>query len=386
MGTVTTGLQRMLAGNCPAELKSLKIGLVANHTSVDQELRLGVDELISKQFQIKAIFAPEHGFRGNATAGDHVNHHIDQRTGLPVYSLYGELKKPSAEMLDGLDALVFDMQDIGVRFYTYIYTMANTMIAAAEHGLEFYVTDRPNPITGARVEGNILHTQFKSFVGDYGLPIRHGMTVGELAQYFNQEYKLGCSLHIIKMEGWKRNQWYNETSLPWVMPSPNATGMDMAILYPGTCLFEGTNLSEGRGTTRPFEIIGAPWIDGEVWLEALQKYNLKGIIFRAQTFVPFTSKHKGEECQGIQIHVINRVQAEPIKIALAMIESVKALYPSIFDWTAPYKDRYFIDLLLGTDQFRYRVEQGGSLLHWLEEEQEKLATFKQRSKPYLLYT
>lgn len=386
MGTVTTGLQRMLAGQCQAELKNSRIGLVANHTSVDQELRLGADELINKQFQIKAIFAPEHGFRGNTTAGDHVNHQIDQRTRLPVYSLYGESKKPSAEMLDGLDALVFDIQDIGVRFYTYIYTMVNTMIVAAEHGLEYYVTDRPNPITGARVEGNIINAQFKSFVGDYGLPIRHGMTVGELAQYFNQEYKLGCSLHIIKMEGWKRDQWYNETSLPWVMPSPNATGMDMAILYPGTCLFEGTNLSEGRGTTRPFEIIGAPWINGEDWLAELQKYNLKGIIFRPLTFVPFTSKHKGEECQGIQVHVIDREQLEPIKVAIAMIESVKALYPSIFDWTAPYKNRYFIDLLLGTDQFRYRVEQGGSLLDWLEEEQEKLTTFKQRSEPYLLYT
>jgi uncharacterized protein YbbC (DUF1343 family) len=382
---VRTGLQRMLEGECPTKLKKSKIGLIANHTCVDQELRNGAEQLISKQYQIQAIFAPEHGFRGNIAAGAHIIHQQDSRTRLPVYSLYGNSKKPTAEMLQGLNALLFDMQDIGVRFYTYIYTMANAMKAAAEHGLDFYVADRPNPITGDKVEGNIIHSDFRSFVGDYNLPIRHGMTIGELARYFNQEYKIGCSLQIIDMEGWKRNSWYDQTSLQWVMPSPNATGMDMAILYPGTCLFEGTNLSEGRGTTRPFETIGAPWIDGEAWLVELQKYSCGGVIFRPLYFVPTTSKYIGEECQGIQIHVIDREKVDPIRIAFAMIESVKTVHPLFFDWVAPYKDRFFIDLLLGTDQFRHRLNQGDSLIDWLEGEEKALSTFREVRKPYLLY-
>jgi uncharacterized protein YbbC (DUF1343 family) len=381
---VKTGLERILDGEYPS-LKKAKLGLIINHTSVDHQLRLSVEQLLQKGYYVQAIFAPEHGFRGGAIAGKALEHEIDQRTKLPVYSLYGTSKRPTVEMLKGLDALVFDMQDLGVRFYTYIYTMANTMEEAAKQGIEYYVLDRPNPIMGTIVEGNLIDSTFSSFVGNYGLPIRHGMTIGELARYINEEYKIGCSLHVIEMENWKRSDWYDQSSLQWVMPSPNATEITMAALYPGTCLFEGTNVSEGRGTTKPFEVIGAPWIEGETWLEELMKYQLKGVLFRPIYFTPFTSKYQGEACRGVQVHVVDREQLQPIQVALAMIESLKKLYPSEFEWSEPYKGRYFIDLLMGTDQFRYTIDHQLSVLEWLKKEEESLARFQKIRRKYLLY-
>jgi uncharacterized protein YbbC (DUF1343 family) len=381
---IINGLDKLLLENYP-ELKRKKIGLIINHTSVDKNLRLSLDILLNRGFTIKAIFAPEHGFRGNAAAGEKVAHQVDKKTGIPVYSLYGDSRSPSSESIKDIDAFVFDIQDIGVRYYTYIYTMAYSIETAAKHGLDFYVLDRPNPISGAVIEGNIIEDKFHSFVGKYGLPIRHGMTVGELASYFNQEYNMGCRLTVIKMEGWERDKWFDELGLQWVMPSPNATGIEMATLYPGTCLFEGTNVSEGRGTTRPFEIIGAPWIDAEEWYGKLQEYNLDGVIFRPTHFVPTTSKYAGQLCEGIQLHIVDRKRLKPLHVALAMIEVLKLLYPSEFKWMDPIKGRYFIDLLAGTDQLRVRVDSKINLLDWLEAEESKLERFKAVRKKYLLY-
>ncbi len=381
---VITGLDQLLGGKALIS-KNMRMGMVTNHTSVTHNVKLGVEQLVKHKYNVSKIFGAEHGFRGNITAGDHVADQLDERTGLPVYSLYGTSKKPSEEMLDGLDAMVFDMQDIGVRFYTYIYTMAFTMEAAAKRGLEYYVLDRPNPITGLKVEGNMLDPAFRSFVGHYPIPIRHGMTVGELAKLFNTEFNIGCSLNIIPMEGWQRSQWYDQTSLSWVMPSPNSTGMDMATLYPGTCLFEGTNVSEGRGTTRPFEMIGAPWINGEEWATELERLSFKGVQFRPTYFTPFTSKYAGQHCQGVQVHVTDREQLKPIKVAVGMIETLKKKYDNHFQWTEPFKERYFIDLLMGTDQFRINIDAGTSVLDWLDEQEETLITFKDIRSKYLIY-
>lgn len=381
---IINGLDKLLLENSP-ELKRKRIGLIINHTSVDKNLRLSLDILLNRGFTIKAIFAPEHGFRGNAAAGEKVAHQVDKKTGIPIYSLYGDSRSPSSESIKDIDAFVFDIQDIGVRYYTYIYTMAYSIETAAKHGLDYYVLDRPNPISGDVIEGNIIDSEFNSFVGKYGLPIRHGMTVGELAMYFNHEYNMGCRLTVIKMEGWERDKWFDELGLQWVMPSPNATGIEMATLYPGTCLFEGTNVSEGRGTTRPFEIIGAPWIDAEEWYEKLQAYQLDGVIFRPTHFIPTTSKYAGEMCEGIQLHIVDRKRLKPLHVAIAMIEALKRLYPSEFKWMDPIKGRYFIDLLAGTDQLRVRVDSKINLLDWLKTEESKLERFKAMRKKYLLY-
>ena len=379
-----TGLERILAGEYP-ELHDLKLGLVINQTSVNGELQLSLDLMLVQGFNIKAVFAPEHGLRGDTKAGEQIGHFFDTETGIPVYSLYGKDKRPSAEMLQGLDALIFDIQDLGVRFYTYIYTLAYTMEEASRYGLTYYVLDRPNAITGTKVEGNVIEEDFQSFVGGYGLPIRHGMTVGELARYFNQEYDIGCRLQVIPMEGWQREQWYDQTNLLWVMPSPNTTAMDMSVLYPGTCLFEGTNVSEGRGTTKPFELIGAPWINGKEWAERIRNYNLNGFILRPVHFIPVMSKYQGEKCQGVQIHVTDRDQLEPVKLGMAMIESLKALYPDNFEWAEPINGRYFIDLLTGTDQFRHYIDLKRSILDWSAEKETELKAFNKKRDKYLIY-
>lgn len=381
---VITGLERLLNGDYP-ELSGKRIGLVINHTSVDHLLRFSLDELLKQGYTIQAVFSPEHGLRGDALAGEKVHHEVDRKTGIPVYSLYGERKIATEVMLKDIEVLIFDMQDMGVRFYTYIYTMANMMKSAAEQQIPFYVLDRPNPITGVKVEGNLISEAFCSFVGDYGLPIRHGMTIGEVATYINHEFHIGCELTVISMEKWSRRYWFDETGLQWVMPSPNATSLDMAALYPGMCFFEGTNLSEGRGTTKPFEIIGSPWIKSEEWIESLSHYQLDGVLFREVNFKPFTSKYSGELCQGVQVHITNREQLQPITIALAMLQTVRNLYPQQFHWIPPFKNRYFIDLLTGTDQVRSAIDRQEDVLQWYENQRQDVSMFEEKRRNYLLY-
>ncbi|WP_096185838.1 exo-beta-N-acetylmuramidase NamZ family protein [Evansella halocellulosilytica] len=381
---VKTGLARLLEEGQP-QLDGKNIGLIINHTSVDSDLKLSLDRFIEQDYQIKAIFAPEHGVRGDIAAGETVDDQVDSRTGIPVMSLYGKHRRPTDDMLRQLDALVFDIQDLGVRFYTYIYTLAYCMEEAGKHGIEVYVLDRPNPINGTAVCGNIVEPEFESFVGKYGLPIRHGMTVGELAQYFNSEYNMNVELTVVKMKGWTRDTWYDETGLPWVMPSPNATGKAMSALYPGTCFFEGTNVSEGRGTTAPFQWIGAPWIDAYALKKEFDKLRLPAVTVRPVTFTPLTSKYQDELCQGLDIHIDDFNDFQPIRTALGMIDSINTLYTEKFSWTEPINGRYFIDLISGTDEVRKHVERGGSLLEWINSKKQEAERFEKLREKFLLY-
>ncbi|WP_202079298.1 exo-beta-N-acetylmuramidase NamZ domain-containing protein [Caldalkalibacillus salinus] len=390
---VRTGLQRLLDKDAHnerearlyEELRRKKIGLIMNHTSVDDQLKLSVDRLLAQGYEVVALFAPEHGIRGQKPAGAHVKHHIDPITQIPVYSLYGQTKQPTTEMLEDLDCLIYDIQDLGVRYYTYIYTLILAMKAASENALSFVVLDRPNPVTGTQIEGNRINPAFDSFVGGYHLPIRHGLTVGELARYMHAHLQLRCDLSVIPMEGWCRRDWYDQTGLPWTMPSPNATGLDMALLYAGTCLFEGTNVSEGRGTTKPFEWIGAPWITAQEWKEALDTYKLEGVQFRPVAFQPTTSKYQDALCSGVHVHISDRERMHPTRVGLTMLETLSALYPQHFKWQDPIKNRYFIDLLLGTDQVRKSLNAKRPVQAWLAEEEVSLTSYMEETKPYQLY-
>jgi uncharacterized protein YbbC (DUF1343 family) len=355
---VRLGLEVLLESQL-ALLLNRRIGLITNHTGVDSRLRSTVDLLHAHpEVNLVALYGPEHGIRGAAAAGELVSSDRDPVTNLPVFSLYGNTKKPSAEMLEGVDTLLFDIQDIGVRYYTYPYTLAYCMEAAREHGLRMIVPDRPNPLGGTAVEGNILNPDFASFVGMYPLPVRHGMTIGELARWFNRT--IGCDLTVVPMEGWERTMWWDDTRLPFVPMSPNTTGLDMAVLYGGTCLIEGTNLSEGRGTTKPFEQVGAPFVDGRRLADVLNGLNLPGVLFRPVYFTPTFSKHKDTQCQGVQIHVTDRQALRPAELGLHLVKALHDLCPGDFAFLPPYREggRPFFDLLAGTDAWRYGMENG----------------------------
>ena len=382
---VHCGLDRLLSEGY-APLQGKRIGLITNHTGVDACLRSNIDLLHHHpDYKLVALYGPEHGVRGSAAAGEHVDSYTDLRTGLPVYSLYGASRRPSREALDGVTALVFDILDCGSRYYTFPYTMVYTMQAAAEHGIPYIVLDRPNPLNGIRVEGNVLRPGFESFVGLYPIPMRHGMTVGELARLFNEEFGIGCDLHIIPMSGWQRQMWWEQTGKPWVAPSPNLPTFDSSNLYPGTCLFEGTNLSEGRGTTKPFQVIGAPWIIAEEWAEALNGLNLEAVVFRPTYFTPTFSKHQGQLCGGVEIHVLDRENCDPIRVALEMISMVSRLYPNSFSWLEPHNSRYFFDLLAGTDQLRLDLDRGVTPSEITASWDDELTAFRTLRAKYLLY-
>ena len=382
---VHCGLDRLLSeGYLP--LQGKRIGLITNHAGVDACLRSNIDLLHHHpDYNLVALYGPEHGVRGSAAAGEHVDSSIDLRTGLPVYSLYGASRRPSREALGGIEALVFDILDCGSRYYTFPYTMAYTMQAAAEHGIPYIVLDRPNPLSGIRVEGNVLRRGFESFVGLYPIPMRHGMTIGELAGLFNAEFGISCDLHVIPMSGWQRQMWWEQTGKPWVAPSPNLPTFESSNLYPGSCLFEGTNLSEGRGTTKPFQVIGAPWIIAEEWAEALNGLNLEAVIFRPTYFTPTFSKHQGQLCGGVEIHVFDRDQCDPIRVALEMISMVRRLHPNGFTWLELHNSRYFFDLLAGTDQLRLDLNRGVTPAEIIAGWNSELNTFKTLRDKYLLY-
>lgn len=358
VATVRLGVEVLLEDHLNL-LEGRRVGLVTNHTGVDSLLRSTVDLFHQHPaVNLVALYGPEHGIRGAAAAGEHVASDRDPVTGLPVHSLYGASMRPTAEMLQGVEVLVFDIQDIGIRYYTYPYTLAYCMEAAREYGLSVMVLDRPNPIGGTAVEGNILDLAFRSFVGLYPLPVRHGMTIGELARWFN--LRIGCDLTVIPMQGWRRGLWWNDTGVPFVPMSPNSTGLEMATLYGGTCLIEGTILSEGRGTTKPFEQVGAPWIDGRRLADALGSLNLPGLLFRPVYFTPASSKFKDQQCQGVQIHLTDRNAVRPVELGLHLVKTIRDHYPAQFDWLPPFSEggRPFFDLLAGTDQWRLALEEG----------------------------
>ncbi len=382
---VMYGLDRLInEGYEP--LKGKRIGLITNHTGVDAQLRSNIDLLHNHpDYHLVALYGPEHGVRGSAAAGEHVATYTDPRTGLPVYSLYGSSKRPSAEMLAGVEVLVFDILDCGCRYYTFPYTMAYTMQAAAEHGIPYVVLDRPNPANGIQVEGNVLQPGFESFVGLYSIPMRHGLTIGELAKFFNAEFGIGCDLHVIAMIGWQRAMWWDEIGHSWVAPSPNSPTPEFAEVYPGTCLFEGTNLSEGRGITKPFQTIGAPWVVAEDLAEALNDLSLAGVIFRPTYFTPTFSKHQGLVCGGVELHVVDRDRFQPVRTGLEMLSMVRTMYPHDFAWREPYNGRYFFDLLAGTDKLRLDLDRGVSPSEIIAGWQSELAVFKAVREKYLIY-
>lgn len=374
MPNVKTGLDLLLERGHP-ELAGLRCGLIANQTSIDRNLQSGIDVLhASDRIDLRALFGPEHGVRGDAQAGAPVQNAVDPRTGLPVYSLYGDTEQPTPEMLAGLDALLFDIQDLGVRYGTYLSTMVAAMHAAAANGVRFAVLDRPNPIGGAAIEGPLVEEGYGSFVGAHPVPIRHGMTLGELARLIAAERGWPEPL-VVSMEGWRRTMWFDQTGLPWVQVSPNLPTLDSVTVYAGSCLFEGSNLSEGRGTTRPFEYVGAPWIDPFAFAGRMASAELDGYAFRPASFTPTFSKHTGQVCGGVQIYVMDRDIARPVTLGIELIRVAQELSGDAFAWHFNDEGIPFIDLLSGSNRLRL----GDPLLS-------DPAAFAERRAPYLLYS
>jgi uncharacterized protein YbbC (DUF1343 family) len=343
-------------------LKGRRVGVVCNHASLDRGFLHIVDRLAAAEhLTLAAIFGPQHGFRSdvqdNMIETPHAN---DSGRRVPIYSLYSETREPTAGMLSGIDVLVIDLQDVGARIYTYIYTMANCMRACARHRIPVIVCDRPNPIGGVDVEGARLVPGFESFVGQFPIPMRHGMTIGELARLFNEVFSIGAQLEVVTMEGWRRDMYADQTGLPWVMPSPNMPTLDTAIVYPGTVLFEGIMLSEGRGTTRPFELVGAPWIEAERFARDMNALGLTGVHFRPAVFEPTFQKHAKQTCGGCQIHVIARHLFKPVLVGVALAGMFRRTDPSKFAWRQPpyeYEhDKMPIDILAGSDTLRTQIE------------------------------
>jgi uncharacterized protein YbbC (DUF1343 family) len=372
-------------------LKGARVGVVCNHASIDRGFCHVIDRVAATEgVTLAAIFGPQHGFRSDVQDNMvETPHRDDPRRRVPVYSLYSETREPTSEMLRGIDVLLIDLQDIGARIYTYIYTMANCLRAAARHGVAVVVCDRPNPIGGNSIEGARLREGWDSFVGLYPIPMRHGMTIGELAKLFNKEFGIGASLEVVPMEGWTRSAYADSTGLPWVMPSPNMPTLDTAIVYPGTVLFEGTMLSEGRGTTRPFELVGAPWIDAERFAGEMNERRLSGVHFRPAGFEPTFQKHAKQPCGGCQIHVTDREAFQPVKTGVALIEMFRRFDPARFQWRQPpyeYEhEKMPIDILAGSNLLREQIESGLSAeeiaASWRDDEE----GFRHLRQPYLLY-
>lgn len=358
-----------------------RVGLITNATGINSNFQSTIDILYAKT-NLKALFAPEHGIRGANAAGGTVTDETDPVTKLPVYSLYGSTQAPTKEMLDNIDIMCIDIQDVGARFYTYIYTMAYAMQACKTYNKEFVVFDRPNPVSGSVVEGTILDTTYSSFIGLYAIVQRHGMTIGEIAKYFNEEERIGCNLTVIKMKNWNRNMYFDECNVPWVLPSPNMPTLDTAIVYTGTCLFEGTNLSEGRGTTRPFELIGAPWIDSIALANELNSLGLNGVYFRPASFTPTTSKFNGKQCFGVQVHVTDRDKFESVKTGYAMLEVIRTMYPDDFQVLNSSSNRCTLNLLTGCNYItahKYNLDQQFKLIDAGSKD------FMEKRAKYLLY-
>jgi len=373
-------------------IEGKKVGLVTNHTAMLSNGKHLADALHEdKRTKLVALFGPEHGVRGDAPAGDKISDAVDSKTGVLAYSLYGSINKPTKEMLKDVDVLIYDIQDVGVRFYTYISTLSYAMEAAAENKIPYIVLDRPNPIRGTWVEGFNRDDSLRSFVGLHPIALANGMTIGELATMYNNEGWLKdgikANLMVVKMEGWKRTMWYDQTGLKWLPPSPNIPTLDAAILYPGACLFEGTNLSEGRGTLRPFENVGAPFIDGVKWAKALNDAKLKGVTFEAVEFTPKSipnmatrPKRLGEKCGGVFVKVTDRDALEPVKVGVAMLVTAKKLYPDSLKW----RERS-IDRLSGTPKLRKAVDAGATTEKIVEMWKSDVEQFKKVRAKHLLY-
>lgn len=384
---IKTGLEVLL--NSRHELKKLhRVGLVSHPPAVLPDFTHILDALLDAGIHLTALFGPEHGFDASAADGAAVENSIDRRTGLPVFSLYGPQKEPTPSMLENMDTLVFDMQDVGVRYYTFISTLYYVLRGAGAAGKRVIVLDRPNPINGCEIAGPLIEPGYESFVGIVPIPIRHGMTVGELACYFNEEYALQADLTVVEMEGWHRAMWFDETGLPWTPLSPGMPHLSTAVVYPGTCFLEGTNLSEGRGTALPFETAGAPWLDGRRLAEALNALNLPGVRFRPVSFVPTSSKHEGQSCQGVQVHVTDRASFEPLAAGLHLIAECRAQAQDEFAFLSSSWEggKPHFDLLAGSDRIRLGLEAGLPVRDIVQEWPAGLERFNAKRQKYLLYS
>jgi uncharacterized protein YbbC (DUF1343 family) len=358
---VVLGSERLLDSDI---LVGRRVGIVCNPSSIDGGFALLADRLAAdSRVRVAALFGPQHGFRSDVQENMiETDHGRDDLRRVPVYSLYSETREPTAEMLRGLDVLVIDLQDVGTRIYTYIYTMAYCLRAARTHGIKVVVCDRPNPIGGVAVEGPMLEPGFESFVGLYPIPMRHGMTIGELARLFNEHFGIGANLEVVTMAGWQRTHYADQTGLPWVFPSPNIPTVDSAVVYPGTVLFEGTNVSEGRGTTRPFELAGAPWVTAERFADGMNQIGLPGAHFRPAVFEPTFHKHAKTTCGGCQIHVLDRTVFRAVETGVALLGAFRAAGPGQFAWrNPPYEyehDKWPIDILAGSSALREQIDAG----------------------------
>ena len=385
---VTLGSEHLIASGA---LDGARVGVVSNPASVNRDFRHIGDRIAAYPgATLAALFGPQHGFHAgaqdNMVETEHARH---PRLGVPVYSLYSDTRVPSSAMLDGIDLLAIDLQDVGTRVYTYVWTMANCLRAAARDGVRVIVCDRPNPIGGEAVEGPVLDPAFASFVGQLPIPLRHGMTIGELARLFNEDFGIGADLQVIGMEGWSRSMYHDENGVPWVIPSPNLPTLDSAIVYPGMVLLEGTMLSEGRGTTRPFELAGAPGIDPDALADRLTALALPGVHIRPATFEPTFQKHAGEVCGGCQLHVTERRAFRPVRTAVALIAACREALGDRFRWREPpyeYEtDKMPIDILAGSDTLRRDIEQGRPLEAMAADWNDAVVSFAPIRERYLLY-
>ncbi|HUE85275.1 MAG TPA: DUF1343 domain-containing protein [Vicinamibacterales bacterium] len=389
--TVKLGSTRLLESGA---LAGKRVGLVSNPASVDHRLLHSVDLMLADPaIDVVALFGPQHGFRSDVQDNMIETPHTALETGakkrVPLYSLYSDTREPTAAMLRDVDTLVIDLQDIGTRIYTYMYTMANCLRAARTHGAKVVVCDRPNPVGGVEVEGITLERGNESFVGQFPIPTRHGMTMGELARLFNEHFGIGADLEVVAMEGWRRSMYWDDTGLPWVMPSPNIPTLESALAFPGTVHLEGTNASEGRGTTRPFELVGAPWVRAEAFAARLNARTLPGVYFRPAAFEPTFQKHARVACGGCQIHVRDRLAFRPVLTGMAIIDEIRAADPSSFGWKPPpyeYEhDKVPIDVIAGSPSFRLSIDAGDRAEQIAERWRSTVADFRALQKPYLLY-
>ena len=377
-GNVKTGIDVLEAEHFAA-LAGKHVGLITNASGRASDGQRTIDLLAhAPDVKLVALFSPEHGLEGSAAEGAKVDSSRDAATGLPVYSLYGDVQRPTAQMLEGIDALVFDIQDVGVRFYTYITTLGYCLEAAGKKGIEFYVLDRPNPINGAEVDGPVLDPDLRSFIGYFPMPIRHGMTVGELAEMFNRENHLNAKLHVIKMQGWQRTDWFDETGQAWINPSPNLRNLTEETLYPGVCLLEGANVSVGRGTDTPFEMVGAPWIDGRELAAYLNGRKIQGVRFLPMDFKPLSGIFAGEVCHGVQIVLIDRQALEPTEMGVELLAALWRLSPQNFKLDGTLH-------LVGSHKVLESIRTGESPSRIWYDWQEDLEKFKKVRAQYLLY-
>lgn len=387
---ISIGLEVLLASP-PSVLRGKRIGLLTNQASVDRHLvhnRLLLKDCLGDN--LTTLFSPQHGFyseqQDNMIESDHI---LDEVTGLPVYSLYGDLRKPNKQMLENVDVLLIDLVDVGTRVYTFMYTMAYCLEACAEYGKKVVVLDRPNPVDGITIEGNLLNDDCTSFVGLYPIPMRHGLTLGELALFINGEYSLKCDLQIIAMKGWQRSMSFRHTGFPWVFPSPNMPTPETAEVYPGQVIWEGTNISEGRGTTLPFEVFGAPFIEHKHILVKIQETELPGCYIRPLVFLPTSGKWAGEVCRGFQIHVTNRSEFKPYRTGIAFLQAVQLLYPEHFKYKEPPYEYEFkqlpMDLILGSKEVRRQLAEDEPILQIEAQWRDQLDEYDSLRENYFLY-